>query len=150
MKPDRGANLKEVEVTDLDRDLMSTVENAFSASRRIRSNLKSMTEDIGTLVECLVDEDKAFSSLEDLFSQLSNVPINRNGYGYRQNRNNRNNDAMGNIKTFLAALLLSAIKNENSRLGTSEPVYKEEVAWMAKKKSSDIISKFESCASPVV
>ena len=101
MKPNR--QVTERKATDYDKGLMSVMDNAFSMSKRIKANLKSLNDDITPLVSELVDEDKAFSSLEDLFEDLgkSNITSRRNRYGgYYSNPA----EVVGNIKTFLAAV----------------------------------------------
>lgn len=145
MKPFKQADNVKIDPTEADLSLMNVIENAFMASRRIKSNLKSLKSDIAPLIDVLVDQDKALSNLENLFSELSVPSVAPHRY---RSGAYTNTSPMDNIKTFLAALLVSAIKNDNNRNGKSEPVYEEEVEWMMKKACTGATTNFGKCAKP--
>lgn len=129
MRPARP-DAPQIEPDEIDKSLFILCQNAFSMSPLLRPGLKSLAEDIKPIVKDLVNRDAAFSSLQETIGNLGN----------RYARY-----SPPDIKTMLASMLISTIKQTNTSLGSKEPVYAEEVEWMMERDASLPLTLFKRC-----
>lgn len=126
----RRVEAEPVEPDEIDVGLFESCKNAFSMTPTIRSGLKYLSQDIEPILKDLVNRDAAFKSLEETIGSL----------GSRYDR-----FTPPDIKTMMASMLVSIIKQTNTSRGSADPVYMEEVEWMMSQDAGPALNSFRRC-----